>query len=81
MGTFHGYEPATISHLVEFPVRPHWQPRRFGGIMHPGHPGYPFMRPAIDYTREPVARAYFTSLSIIVIQAAVNSGGMRRGQK
>lgn len=37
-----------ILHLVEFGTRPHFQPRRFGGIMHPGARPFPIMRPAMD---------------------------------
>lgn len=49
-GKVKGLVPSAYAHLVEFAVRPHYQPNRFGGIMHPGHPGYPFMRPAYEQT-------------------------------
>lgn len=38
----------SILHLVEFGTSRHWQPRRFGGIWHPGARPFPFMRPAFD---------------------------------
>lgn len=34
--------------FLEFGTAPHFQPRRFGGIMHPGARPFPFMRPAFD---------------------------------
>lgn len=37
-----------ILHLLEFGTRPHWQPRRFGGIMHPGARPFPVIRPSYE---------------------------------
>lgn len=37
-----------LMHLLEFGTAPHFQPRRFGGIFHPGARKFPFMRPALD---------------------------------
>lgn len=37
-----------ILHLLEWGTAAHWQPRRFGGIMHPGARPFPIMRPAYD---------------------------------
>lgn len=33
---------------LEFGTSAHWQPRRFGGILHPGARPFPVMRPAFD---------------------------------
>lgn len=41
-----------IAHLVEFGTRAHWQPRRFGGWMHPGARRKPFFRPAFEQNKK-----------------------------
>ncbi len=47
-----------IAHLVEFGTRPHWQPKRFGGVMHPGARAYPFFRPAYEAKKNEVLRVF-----------------------
>lgn len=47
-GKFRGKRPSSIAHLVELGTRPHWQPNRFGGIMHPGARPKPFLRVAAE---------------------------------
>jgi hypothetical protein len=37
-----------LGHLVEWGTAPHWQPRRRGGIMHPGARPRPFATPAYE---------------------------------
>lgn len=43
-----------LIHLVEFGTARHFQPRRFGGIWHPGARPFPFMRPAYDNNADDV---------------------------
>jgi hypothetical protein len=59
-----GRTPASYSHLVEFSVAPHWQPRR--RRMHPGHPGYPFLRPAWDENKDEVTKRYFAKMTMAI---------------
>ncbi len=40
-----------LAHLVEFGTRPHFQPNRRGGIMHPGATAKPFFAPAFESTK------------------------------
>lgn len=47
-----------IAHLVEFGTAPHWQPRRFGGWMHPGARAKPFFRPAFESTKTVVVTEF-----------------------
>ncbi len=74
-GKVRGYFPSKYAHLVEYSVRAHWQPRRFGGIMHPGHPGYPFMRPALEDAKDEAAKVYFTMIGQVIMASAARSGG------
>jgi len=54
--------PARYAHLVEFGTAPHFQPNRFGGIMHPGARPKPFMRPAFEENRAEIPKAYFQEI-------------------
>lgn len=72
-GMVKGYFPVSYAHLVEFSVAPHYQPRRFGGIMHPGHPGYPFMRPAAEEASMTAGRVYLAALQETILQAAARA--------
>lgn len=54
--------PVRYAHLVEYGTAPHWQPNRFGGIMHPGARPFPFMRPALEVNRDDAVKAYFTEV-------------------
>lgn len=74
-----GRFPSKYAHLVEFAVRPHYQPRRFGGIMHPGHPGYPWLRPAFEEQRAIAANVYFQQIAAIVAKAVGTVPKTRRG--
>lgn len=47
-----------IAHLVEFGTWPHWQPRRFGGMMHPGARPKPFFRPAFEAEKGPALNIF-----------------------
>lgn len=51
LGPIRGKRHSTVAHLVEFGTRPHFQPRRLGGIYHPGARPKPFMRPAFESHR------------------------------
>ncbi|WP_293862488.1 hypothetical protein [uncultured Alsobacter sp.] len=65
-GTVRGQNPSATAHLVEFSVRPHYQPNRFGGIMHPGHPGYPFMRPAYEQKLNVAGQTYLREMAAVI---------------
>jgi hypothetical protein len=58
--------PARTAHLVEFGTAPHWQPNRFGGIMHPGARPKPFMRPAFEANRTEIPKAYFAEIWVAI---------------
>ena len=47
-----------IAHLVEFGTAPHWQPNRFGVIMHPGARQTPFARTAYETTKGEVVQTF-----------------------
>lgn len=74
-----GRFPSKYAHLVEFSVRPHYQPNRFGGIMHPGHPGYPWLRPAFEEQRAAAARVYFEQIAAVIARAVGTAPKLRRG--
>jgi HK97 gp10 family phage protein len=73
-------KPSSYSHLVEFGTAPHWQPNRFGGIMHPGARPKPFLRPAYEQNIEAAAGAYFLVMKGEIEAAAkrIASRGVRR---
>lgn len=56
LGSVVGTKHATVGHLVEFGTRPHFQPRRLGGIHHPGARPKPWMRPAFELHKEEVMK-------------------------
>ena len=70
--------PARTAHLVEFGTAPHWQPNRFGGIMHPGAKPYPFMRPALEKNRLLAAQLYAETALGAVLATAARLGTIRR---
>lgn len=70
-GKIKGRIPSSYSHLVEFGTAPHWQPNRFGGIMHPGARPKPYMRPAYEQNIHLASRAYFMEIKADVEAAAV----------
>lgn len=65
---------------LEFGTRPHWQPRRFGGYMHPGARPFPVMRPAFDAhadkTIDRFGREIWKEVERMVFR--VNRGGRRK---
>lgn len=73
VGPIKGRKHATVGHLVEFGTAPHWQPNRFGGIMHPGARPYPFMRPAHDETKDQVIET-FAKDTIAEVRRAAERG-------
>lgn len=78
VGQFNGRVPSAYSHLVEYGTAPHWQPNRFGGIMHPGARPKPWLRPALDHSTQDAAKAYFTSIAQ-EIEAAARRVAARSG--
>jgi HK97 gp10 family phage protein len=69
-GKFKKMRPASYAHFVEFGTAPHWQPNRFGGIMHPGARPKPFLRPAFEQHVTDAAQAYFLAMKGEIEQAA-----------
>lgn len=66
-----------IAHLVEFGTRPHWQPRRFGGWMHPGaRPRYFFTR-AFEAKRKEAVTGFSRAIWLRIESAAMRLGGGR----
>jgi HK97 gp10 family phage protein len=61
--------PPRYAHLVEFGTAPHWQPNRFGGIMHPGARAKPFMRPAYEANLDAIPRVYFSEIWTAIVKA------------
>lgn len=56
----------------------HWQPRRFGGIWHPGARPFPFMRPAFDGNDEKVLPLFSNEIWKRVQQIAMTLPKGRR---
>jgi HK97 gp10 family phage protein len=73
-GKFKGRIPSAYSHFPEFGTAPHWQPNRFGGIMHPGARPKPALRPAYEQYVERAARAYFAVMMAEIAGAAQRIG-------
>jgi HK97 gp10 family phage protein len=69
-GKFRKMRPSSYAHFVEFGTAPHWQPNRFGGIMHPGARPKPFLRPAYEQHVTLVAQAYFLQMKQEIESAA-----------
>lgn len=69
-----------IAHLVEHGTAPHWQPRRFGGIMHPGARPFPFMRPAYDSHAHDITELFGRDIwkQFERLIFTLNRGGRRR---
>lgn len=65
-----GRRPASYQHLVEYGTAPHWQPNRFGGIMHPGAQPKPHVRPAYEETKGNWGRDYLEVIAAGVRAAA-----------
>jgi HK97 gp10 family phage protein len=81
-GKFKKMSPSSYAHFVEFGTAPHWQPNRFGGIMHPGARPKPFLRPAFEEHITDVAAAYFQAMKVEIEQAAARiSSRAPRGPK
>lgn len=76
-GIINGQSPSSTAHLVEFGTRPHFQPNRFGGIMHPGARPKPFMRPAAETAMGKAKDAYAESLIEQVVEAAARVASRR----
>lgn len=57
-----------IGHLVEGPVRAHWQPKR--GVMHPGSKAMPFMQPAFEAHDDQALRIMAQELGVGMIRFA-----------
>lgn len=74
-GKVKGRIPSAYSHLVEFGTAPHWQPNRFGGIMHPGARPKPWLRPAYEQNVTLAANAYFLEMKREIEQAAKRIAG------
>jgi len=55
---------------LEYGTAPHFQPRRFGGIMHPGARAFPFMRPAYETNKDDV-RPIFAHEIMQTLQAMI----------
>jgi hypothetical protein len=62
--------PVRYAHLVEYGTAPHWQPNRFGGIMHPGARPFPYMRPSFEANREDAPRIYFQEVWTAIARLA-----------
>ena len=78
-GPVRGKPHANVAHLVEFGTAPHFQPNRFGGIMHPGARPKPFLRPAFETMKEEVVRK--TAEEVLKdIAKAVDRVGVRRSR-
>lgn len=69
-GKFKKMRPMSYAHFVEFGTAPHWQPNRFGGIMHPGARPKPFLRPAYEQNVTVAAQAYFLEMKQEIEAAA-----------
>lgn len=80
-GTVKGRVPSAYSHLVEYGTAPHWQPNRFGGIMHPGARPKPWLRPALDSSTEAAAKAYFTLIAAEIEAAARRVAARSAGRR
>lgn len=80
VGKIKGRVPSAYSHFVEYGTAPHWQPNRFGGIMHPGAQPKPWLRPALDASTGQAAKAYFTTIAAEIEAAARRIGARSRGR-
>jgi HK97 gp10 family phage protein len=77
-GKFKKMRPVSYAHFVEFGTAPHWQPNRFGGIMHPGARPKPFLRPAYEQHVTLVAQTYFLEMKQEIEAAAKRIGAKSR---
>lgn len=61
---------------LEYGTRAHFQPRRFGGIMHPGARRFPILRPAYDGHHEEVPERFGREIwkHIALMAVALNKG-------
>lgn len=76
-GIFKRQRPSSYAHLVELGTRPHWQPNRFGGIMHPGARPKPFMRVAAEAMPGIAPKVYAEALLEEIVTAAARTAGRR----
>ncbi len=66
-----------LAHLVEFGTRPHFQPKRRGGIMHPGANAKPFFTPAFESTKNETVSTLSKKTWGIINRAAALFGRVR----
>ena len=71
-------QPVSYDHLVEFGTAPHWQPNRFGGIMHPGARPKPYKRRALEESSQLAIEAYRNSIAKDIAAAAERLRGRGR---
>lgn len=80
-GRFKKMVPSKYSHFPEFGTAPHYQPNRFGGIMHPGARPKPALRPALDQNIQEAAREYFKEVAADIERAVLRIGQRSRGAR
>lgn len=67
-----------IAVLVEFGTSPHFQPRRFGGYMHPGARPKPFFTPAYESTKSETVTTLGRKTWGLIERAALTFGRRTR---
>jgi hypothetical protein len=80
-GRFKKRIPSKYSHFPEFGTAPHYQPRRFGGIQHPGARPKPALRPAYEQNIREASQAYFREIAEEIEAAAQRIGQRNAGQR
>lgn len=81
-GIFKRQRPSSYQHLVELGTRPHFQPNRFGGIMHPGARPKPHIRVAHEAMPAIAPGIYAEEIAKAIQEAAARSASRqprRRG--
>lgn len=63
-----------LGHLVEWGTAPHFQPRRFGGILHPGARPKPFATPAYESTKDETVSTLSRATWGLIERAALTFG-------
>lgn len=61
---------SSVAHLVEYGTAPHWQPNRFGGVMHPGARPKPFVQPAYQSNKLEAIRIYAAMMWAVITSRA-----------
>lgn len=68
--------PRNYAHLVEFGVRPHYQPKR--KRMHPGFAPEPFIRPAYDEKKDEAVRVFVVVVRVGLDKAIAKAAANKR---